>query len=44
MSPEPKISEFQPASSQLTSEEIRAQDLFNRQKAYFASSLHPARG
>jgi acyl-CoA reductase-like NAD-dependent aldehyde dehydrogenase len=37
MSSKPKISEFQAASTELTSEEIRAQDLFNKQKAYFAS-------
>src|SRR5580704_17506802 len=37
MSSKPKISEFQAVSTELTSEEIRAQDLFNKQKAYFAS-------
>jgi aldehyde dehydrogenase (NAD+) len=37
MSSKPKMSEFQAASTELTSEEIRAQDLFNKQKAYFAS-------
>jgi aldehyde dehydrogenase (NAD+) len=37
MSSKPKAEEFQAASAQLTSEETRAQDLFNKQKAYFAS-------
>jgi aldehyde dehydrogenase (NAD+) len=37
MSSKPKINEFQAASTQLTNEETRAQDLFNKQKAYFAS-------
>jgi aldehyde dehydrogenase (NAD+) len=37
MSSKPKISEFQAASTEPTSEEIRAQELFNKQKAYFAS-------
>jgi len=37
MSSKAKISEFQAASTELTSEEIRAQDLFDKQKAYFAS-------
>src|SRR5271168_1177934 len=37
MSSEPKAAKFQVASAQPTSEEIRAEDLFNKQKAYFAS-------
>src|SRR6201993_955686 len=37
MSSEPKTAKFQAASAQLASEETRAQDLFNKQKAYFAS-------
>jgi aldehyde dehydrogenase (NAD+) len=37
MSSKPKASESQAASAQPSSEEIRAQDLFNKQKAYFAS-------
>jgi aldehyde dehydrogenase (NAD+) len=37
MSSKPKATEFQAASPQLTSEETQAQDLFNLQKAYFAS-------
>ena len=37
MSSKPKASESQAASTQLSSEEILAQDLFNKQKAYFAS-------
>src|SRR5580700_104205 len=39
MSSKPKISEFQAVSTELTSEEIRAQDLFNKQKAYFATDV-----
>jgi aldehyde dehydrogenase (NAD+) len=37
MSSKPKISEFQAASTQFTNEEARAEDLFNKQKAYFAT-------
>jgi aldehyde dehydrogenase (NAD+) len=37
MSSTPKTAEFQKATSHSASEENRAQDLFNRQKAYFAS-------
>src|SRR5262250_2719920 len=37
MSSRPKVVELQAASAQPTSEETRAQDLFNQQKAYFAS-------
>jgi aldehyde dehydrogenase (NAD+) len=37
MSSKPKISESQAASTHLTNEESRAQDLFNKQEAYFAS-------
>ena len=37
MSSKPKVAEWQAASAQSTSEEIRAQDLFDKQKAYFAS-------
>src|SRR6516164_6830520 len=37
MSSKPKVVELQAASAQPTSEETRAQDLFNKQKAYFAS-------
>jgi aldehyde dehydrogenase (NAD+) len=37
MSSKPKINEFQAAAKQLTSEETRAQNSFDRQKAYFAS-------
>jgi aldehyde dehydrogenase (NAD+) len=37
MSSNPKIAGSQATSNQLTSEETRAQDLFNKQKAYFAS-------
>jgi aldehyde dehydrogenase (NAD+) len=37
MSSEPKAAKFQAASIQSTSEEARAEDLFNKQKAYFAS-------
>jgi aldehyde dehydrogenase (NAD+) len=42
MSSKPKAGEFQAASAQLTSEETRAQDLFNKQKAYFASDATKA--
>ncbi|MFZ3330154.1 MAG: aldehyde dehydrogenase family protein, partial [Candidatus Acidiferrales bacterium] len=34
---EPKIAKFQAASAQFKNEEARAEDLFNKQKAYFAS-------
>jgi aldehyde dehydrogenase (NAD+) len=37
MSSKPKINESQAASTQPSSEEIRAEDFFNKQKAYFAS-------
>jgi aldehyde dehydrogenase (NAD+) len=37
MSSKPKIAEVQAASAHMTSEETRAQDLFDKQKAYFAS-------
>jgi aldehyde dehydrogenase (NAD+) len=37
MSSKPKIAGSQATFSQLTSEETRAQDLFNKQKAFFAS-------
>src|SRR6516164_8878962 len=37
MSSKPKIVELQEAPAQPTSEETRAEDLFNKQKAYFAS-------
>jgi aldehyde dehydrogenase (NAD+) len=37
MSSEPKAVKFQAASIQSASEEARAEDLFNKQKAYFAS-------
>ena len=37
MSSEPKTAKFQAASAQLASDETRAEDLFNKQKAYFAS-------
>lgn len=37
MSSKPKINEIQAASTQPKSEETRAEDLFNKQKAYFAS-------
>jgi len=37
MSSKPKVVELQAASAQTTSEETRAQDLFNKQKAYFGS-------
>ena len=37
MSSQPKVVESQAAPAQPTSEETRAQDLFNKQKAYFAS-------
>lgn len=37
MSSRPKLGEFQAASVQRTSEETRAEDLFNKQKAYFAA-------
>ena len=37
MSSKPKPEQFQAASAQPASEEARAQDLFNKQKAYFAS-------
>src|SRR6516162_4900574 len=37
MSSKPKVVELQAVPAQPTSEEARAQDLFNRQKAYFAS-------
>jgi aldehyde dehydrogenase (NAD+) len=37
MSSEPKTAKVQAASAQLTSEEARAEGLFNKQKAYFAS-------
>jgi hypothetical protein len=39
MSSKPTVVELQAASAQPTSEETRAQDLFNRQKAYFAKYL-----
>ncbi len=37
MSSKPKTGVFQAASAQFTNEEARAEDLFNKQKAYFAS-------
>ena len=37
MASEPKVVELQAAPAQLTSEETRAEDLFNKQKAYFTS-------
>src|SRR5215813_3717 len=37
MSSKPKVVELQAAPAQPTSEETRAEDLFNKQKAYFAS-------
>ena len=37
MSSKPKVVELQAASAQPTSEETRAEDLFNKQKAYFTS-------
>ena len=37
MSSKPKVVELQTAPAQPTSEETRAEDLFNKQKAYFAS-------
>src|SRR5215831_18859742 len=37
MSSKPKVVELQAASAQPTNEETRAEDLFNKQKAYFAS-------
>jgi|SRR5262245_45983706 len=37
MSSKPKMEQLQAASAQPTSEDTRAQDLFNKQKAYFAS-------
>ncbi len=37
MSSKPKVVELQAAPAQPPSEETRAEDLFNKQKAYFAS-------
>ena len=37
MSSKPKVVESQAAPAQTTSEETRGEDLFNKQKAYFAS-------
>jgi len=37
MSSEPKAAKFQVASAQFPNEEARAEDLFNKQKTYFAS-------
>ena len=37
MSSKPKVVELQAASAQPPSEETRAEDLFNKQKAYFGS-------
>jgi acyl-CoA reductase-like NAD-dependent aldehyde dehydrogenase len=39
MSSKPKIVEFQTALAQPTSEETRAQELFERQRAYFATDV-----
>ena len=46
MSSKRKVVELQAAPAQRTSEETRAEDLFNKQKAYFASDatkviVHP---
>src|SRR5271170_8179963 len=37
MSSEPKAAKFQVASAQFPNEEARAEDLFNKQKTYFAA-------
>src|ERR1700756_4494143 len=42
MSSKPKVAELQAAPAQPTSEETRAEDLFNKQKAYFASDATKA--
>jgi acyl-CoA reductase-like NAD-dependent aldehyde dehydrogenase len=42
MSSKPKVVELQAAPAQPTSEETRAEDLFNKQKAYFASDATKA--
>ena len=42
MSPAPKTGAFQEAFTQPASEELRAQELFNKQKAYFASDATKA--